>query len=226
MPVPINVQSILFFIVWLFFLGYAVFFAPPGTPDTSELLLKLILAQTAGLNPILVALFNIMGLLPIWYWFLLAPDSRIQKIPVWPFALGMMAAGGFALLPYLALRTSYAQAPPAQKSLSWMQRLFDNRWIALMVVLGVFGLGFYGLQQGDWTNYLTQFHRNQFVHVMSLDFLLLCICLPILIQQDLTHRKLSEKNLLWKLALIPLLGPAIYLVLRPPLSPQQRIAPI
>lgn len=222
MPVPIHVQKILFFTVWLFFLGYAVFFAPPSTPDTPELLTNLILAQTEGLNPILVALFNIMGLLPIWYWFLLVPDSRIQKIPVWPFALGMMAAGGFALLPYLALRTSSAQALPAQKSLSWIQRIFDNRWIALIVMLGVFGLGFYGLRQGDWTNYLTQFRSNQFVHIMSLDFLLLCTCLPVLIQQDLTHRKLTEKNLLWKLALIPLLGPAIYIVLRPPLSSQQK----
>jgi hypothetical protein len=222
MPVPIHVQKILFFTVWLLFLGYAVFFAPPSTPDTSELLTKLILAQTEGLNPILVALFNIMGLLPIWYWFLLVPDSRIQKIPVWPFALGLMAAGGFALLPYLALRTSSVQAPPAQKSLSWIQRIFDNRWIALIAVLGVFGLGFYGLRQGDWTNYLTQFHSNQFVHIMSLDFLMLCTCLPILIQQDLTHRGLTEKDLLWKLALIPLLGPALYIVLRPPLSSQQQ----
>jgi hypothetical protein len=222
MPVPIPIQKILFFTVWLLFLGYAVFLAPPSTPDTPELLTNLILAQTEGLNPILVALFNIMGLLPIWYWFLLVPDSRIQKIPVWPFALGMMAAGGFALLPYLASRTSSAQAPAAQASLSWIQRIFDNRWIALIVVLGVFGLGFYGLRQGDWASYITQFRSNQFVHVMSLDFLLLCTCLPILIQQDLRHRKLTERDLLWKLALIPLLGPALYIILRPPLSPQQK----
>ncbi len=222
MPVPIHVQRILFFTVWLLFLGYAVFFAPLSTPDTPELLSNLILAQTEGLNPILVALFNIMGLLPIWYWFLLAPNSRIQKIPVWPFALGMMAAGGFALLPYLALRNPSSQALLTQKPLSWIQRIFDNRWIALIAVLGVFGLGFYGLHQGDWTDYLTQFHRNQFVHVMSLDFLLLCTCLPLLIQQDLMHRNLTEKDLLWKLAFIPLLGPALYIVLRPPLSSKQQ----
>jgi hypothetical protein len=222
MPLPINIQRILFFTVWLLFLGYAVFFAPPSTPDTPELLLKLILAQTEGLNPILVALFNIMGILPIWYWFLLAPDSRIQKIPVWPFALGLMAAGGFALLPYLALRNPSSQTPLEQKPLSWIQRIFENRWIALIAVLGVFGLGFYGLRQGDWTNYITQFHRNQFVHVMSLDFILLCICLPILIRQDLTYRKITENDLLWKLSFIPLLGPALYIVLRPPLLSKQQ----
>jgi hypothetical protein len=222
MPLPINIQRILFFTVWLLFLGYAVFFAPPSTPDTPELLLKLILAQTEGLNPILVALFNIMGILPIWYWFLLAPDSRIQKIPVWPFALGLMAAGGFALLPYLALRNPSSQTPLEKKPLSWIQRIFENRWIALIAVLGVFGLGFYGLRQGDWTNYITQFHRNQFVHVMSLDFILLCICLPILIRQDLTHRKITENDLLWKLSFIPLLGPALYIVLRPPLLSKQQ----
>ena len=223
MLASINIQRILFFTVWLLFLGYAVFFAPPSAPDTPELITKLILAQIEGLNPLVVALFNIMGVLPIWCWFLFIPDSRVQKIPVWPFALGMLALGGFVLLPYLALRSPSAdsfQVPPSPKPLSWIQRVFDNRWLALIAVLGVFGLGFYGLRQGDWTNFVAQFQTIKFIHVMSLDFLLVCTCLPILIRQDLRYRGLTEQDLLWKLTLIPLLGPALYLVLRPPLLAQ------
>ncbi|MBA3922377.1 MAG: DUF2834 domain-containing protein, partial [Nostocaceae cyanobacterium] len=93
-----------FWLVWLGFVTYAFVFAPPDRPETFELIKNLSTGQWQGINPIIVTLFNIMGVWPIIYSCLAFIDGRGQKIPAWPFATASFAVGAFALLPYLALR--------------------------------------------------------------------------------------------------------------------------
>ena len=122
-----------FALVWLAFSGYAFFGAPPNDPQTLELIIQLSTGQWQGLNPLVVALFNLMGLWPIAFASLLlwdghlrrsaardataeqehSPDSQnaavrnsipARPIPAWPFVAASFGLGAFAILPYLALR--------------------------------------------------------------------------------------------------------------------------
>jgi len=93
-------------LIWLSFVVYAFFFAPPSQTvgDTFELLTKLSMGQWSSLNPIIVAIFSIMGIMPWVYGAFILFDSPEQSISAYPFFIGSFAFGAFALLPYLILR--------------------------------------------------------------------------------------------------------------------------
>jgi hypothetical protein len=78
-------------------------------------------------------------------------------------------------------------------------------------------LGF-GLLKGDWGDFIQQWQTSRFIHVMSLDFCLLCLLFPTLLGDDMARRGLKNSQLFWLVALVPLIGSSLYLCLRPPLS--------
>ncbi|MEO0867728.1 MAG: hypothetical protein AAFY17_04610, partial [Cyanobacteria bacterium J06642_11] len=97
--------------LWLGFVTYAFFLAPPSAPDTIETITQLSTGQWAELNPVVVVLFNFMGLWPVVYAVFGLSDGREQTVPAWPFVMGSFALGAFALMPYLAMRKSTAHLP-------------------------------------------------------------------------------------------------------------------
>lgn len=159
-----------------------------------------------------------MGIWPLIYSCLLLPDGAEQKIPAWPFALGSFGVGAFALLPYLALREPQSQWTDSK---NWLLSLLDSRWTGLVLGLATLALVSYGLNAGDWSNFVQQWQTSRFVHVMSLDFCLLCLLFPVLLRDDLARRGIQSPKWFWPVALIPLLGPLGYLCLRPPLREPQ-----
>lgn len=76
----------------------------------------------------------------------------------------------------------------------------------------------YAFSQGDWSNFIQQWQSSRFIHVMSLDFCLLCLIFPVLLKDDMARRGLKNNALFWVVALVPLLGSSIYLMIRPPLE--------
>lgn len=203
-----------FWLLWAGFIAYASFLAPPQQPGTFELIKDLSTGQWAGINPLIIALFNIMGVFPIIYICLLLADGRGQKVRAWIFSLGSFGVGAFSLLPYLALRQPN---PSFQGKKDWLLRLLDSRWLGAAIALGVFGLVGYGVSQGNWADFAEQWRTSRFIHVMSLDFCLLCLLFPTLLGDDMARRGLNNSAIFWAVSLVPLLGSAIYLVLRPPL---------
>lgn len=105
-------------LIWLSFVVYAFFFAPPSQTvgDTFELLTKLSMGQWSSLNPIIVAIFSIMGIMPWVYGAFILFDSPEQSISAYPFFIGSFAFGAFALLPYLILR---------QPNSTWKSRIWQ-----------------------------------------------------------------------------------------------------
>jgi Domain of unknown function (DUF4168) len=208
-------SRIVFGLLWLGLVVYAIGFAPPAPPDTLSLLQRLATAQVAGINPLIVALFNLMGIFPVIYLGLLLADGQGQRLPAWPFATGAFAVGAFAILPYLALRSPHPQWNGAKNRwLNWL----DSRWFGLSVAIATLGLVLYGLTQGDWADFGQQWQTSRFIHVMSLDFCLLCALFPVLLKDDMARRGWGDRqSLFWAIALLPLIGSALYLVLRPPL---------
>ncbi len=200
--------------LWLGFIIYAFGFAPPDQPDTFQLIQRLVAGPWQGINPLVIALFNIMGVWPFVYTCVLLVDGQGQKIPAWPFVFGSFALGAFALIPYLALRQPQ---PTFTGEVGRGLKLWESRGLAISLLFGGLGLLGYGLTQGNWPDFIQQWHSSRFIHLMSLDFLLLTFLFPTVLGDDLKRRGLEWRGLAW-VALIPFLGPLLYLCLRPPLE--------
>lgn len=210
-----------FGLLWLGFLGYATLLAPPDQPDTLDLITRLINGPWEGINPLIIALFNLMGVLPVVYGMFLYSDGRGQKLPAFVFAIATFVVGAFALLPYLALRRPN---PEFEGPAGWWIRIQDSRWLGLVVAVGAIALFSWGAITGDWADFIQQWQTSRFIHVMSLDFLLLSSLTAALLGDDLARRGVEKPGLLAKIALIPFFGPLIYICCRPPL--QSNVTPI
>ncbi|MBC6417531.1 MAG: DUF2834 domain-containing protein [Prochloron sp. SP5CPC1] len=207
-------RKIAFGLLWVGFMGYAVILAPPNAPDTLELIRHLFLGQWEGIDPLIIALFNLMGIWPLIYGCLLFADGREQKIPAWPFVVGSFAVGTFALLPYLALRESN---PGFQGEKDWFLQVQDSRWFGLFITLAALALLSFGLFTGNWSEFISQWQTSRFINAMSLDFCLLSLLFPTLLRDDMTRRGINNPVVFWSVSLVPLLGPLIYLCWRPSL---------
>ncbi|WP_239651526.1 hypothetical protein [Neosynechococcus sphagnicola] len=139
-------RKIAFWLLWIGFATYALVLAPPDQPDTLQLIQHLSTGEWQGLNPLVIALFNIMGIWPLIYSCVLLMDGRTQAVPAWPFVLGSFAVGAFAVIPYLALRTPGGSFSGAKSSLL---KLLDARWTGVILTVGTLMLLGYGLHGGE-----------------------------------------------------------------------------
>ncbi len=207
--------------LWLLLLGYATFLAPGDRPETLDLIKHLSTGQVAGINPMVVALFNLMGVLPLAYSCLLYADGRGQKIPAWPFAAGSFAVGAFALIPYLGLR---------QDNPGWVGpkgrliKFWDSRYTAIGLLVAAIGLLGYGLIAGDWSDFVGQWQTSKFINVMSLDFCLLSLLGSELVPDDMARRGMVNPVVATLAQWLPLFGLLIYLVVRPGLPKDAEVA--
>lgn len=208
------IRKVSFLLLWVGFVTYAFLLAPPNQPDTLELIKNLSTGKWEGINPLVVSLFNIMGVWPMIYSCLLFIDGKEQKISAAPFATLSFGVGAFALLPYLALREPNTKFV-GKKNL--FLKILDSRLTGIVLSIGAIALVVYGLN-GDWSNFVQQWQSDRFIHVMSLDFCLLCLLFPALLGDDMARRGMKNSAIFWLTALIPLFGPLIYLCVRSPLA--------
>jgi hypothetical protein len=87
-----------------------------------------------------------------------------------------------------------------------------------VLTLGTIAWLCYGLTRGNWADFVQQWQTSRFIHVMSLDFCLLCLLFPRLLWDDMVRRGIKDQRMFWAVSLLPLLGPLLYLSVRPPLS--------
>ncbi|MEH2289420.1 DUF2834 domain-containing protein [Nostoc sp.] len=208
------VRKIAFGLLWLGFVVYAFFLAPPDQPATFELIKNLSIGQWQGINPLVIALFNLMGIWPLIYSAVVFIDGRGQKIPAWLFSTASFAVGAFALLPYLALREPNNQFLGQKNTLL---KLLDSRVTGFVLAVATVILIAYGLRAGDWGSFVQEWQTNRFINVMSLDFCILCLLFPALLGDDMARRGWKNPQFFWLITLIPLFGPLVYLSVRPPL---------
>ncbi|MGE5656665.1 MAG: DUF2834 domain-containing protein [Actinomycetota bacterium] len=208
------IRKIGFWLVWLGLITYAFAFAPPNSPDTLSLITNLSTGNFKDINPLIVALFNLMGVWPLIYSCVLFVDGRGQKIPAWVFAGLSFAVGAFALLPYLGLRESNPQFI-GNKNL--LIKILDSRLTGITLTLGTAVLVIYGLANGNWSDFIQQWQTKRFIHVMSLDFCMLSLLFPALLKDDMARRGMQSSLGFWAVTLVPLLGPLAYLCVRKPL---------
>lgn len=208
-------QKIGFLSLWLGFVAYAFLLAPPDNPETIDLITNLSSGNVEGINPYIVNLFNIMGVLPLAYACLLIIDGTGQKLKSMPFVIGSFFVGAFALLPYMAFRQPTIQFTEEK---SWLIKILDSRILGIVLTVTCGYLIFSAITQGDWQDFVNQWQTSRFIHVMSLDFCVLCLLFSAVIKADLNKRNIDNQAIFWAITLIPLFGTLIYLCLRPPLK--------
>ncbi len=164
--------------VWVLLLGVAVFVAPPSE-NTGSLVWQLALFE--GPDPLLVAVFQMMGIWPLWYGRVLWRDSW----PIALLALASFAVGAFALMPALFFRNP--ERPPRQHP-QWLVgfcRSVVVRWILAAISLGLLG---WGVLAGDWERAAALWAKDGFVFTYCLDFAALSAVYPFLVWQERRRR--------------------------------------
>ena len=178
--------------IWLVLLAEAFLLAPPQRPDQTEWVLRLLSGDWAGEEPSVVALFQLMGVWPMAMFALLSPRLRRAPAPLWPFVLGAMALGAFVLLPGLILGGT------AQPVARW-QRWLGGRAAAGVLLLAAGALMGWALLAGDPAAFAKAWRAEQFVHVMTHDFVALWLTSVVAAHEQREAR--------WRWAALPLLGP-------------------
>ncbi len=211
------VRKIILSIIWLGFTAYTIWLAPLDQPDTLPLVGKLLTFQYGQLNAIIPTIFWLMGVWPMIYGSLMFADGRMQNLRAWPYFIGANFTGVICLLPYLILRKPN-QEFDGQKD-KWLD-FFDRRSTGVILLVTTIGLLFYAIIAGNWQDYIYQFQTVHFVHLISLDFCLMCLTFPLtdLFDDDMARRGIKDTRIFWIVALLPLLGPLLYICLRPPLQ--------
>jgi hypothetical protein len=210
-------RSLILWLIWAGFIVYILFFAPPFQPDTFQPIQSLFAGQIPTINPVILALFSLVGIWLLIYSCLIFADGRMQSLPAWKFMLAAIATGVLGLIPYLALRQPNSSFSGEKDT--WLAVL-DSRMTGIVLSISTVILGGYALVWGDWTGFAQEFMTNRFVHGMSLAFGLFCVLFPYptLLQDDMARRGLSHNSHLFQPAVwLPLFGPLAYLCLRPSL---------
>jgi hypothetical protein len=203
--------------IWLSFLGYTLWLNPLARPYTWKVLTRLLTLQWHEVNSYLVAIFCLMGVWPMIYACLMFADGPMQKFPAWPFFIGSNFLGLLALAPYFLLRQR-SQKFEGRKDF-WLSFL-DRRSTGIGLTAITLGLVSYALSTGDWQDFVQQAKNYTFVHLITLDFILMGLAFPIttLFPDDMARRKTYSSKAFWAVALIPLWGPLLYLCCRSPLE--------
>ena len=189
--------------LWVALVADAVLFAPLTTAGTTEQIFQMLSLENQGIEPLVFASFQLMGILPLMAACMLAHENC--RIPAWPFVLASFGLGSFALLPYLAVRDWNAPLPDSPG----VRDLLLSRWAGLVPGTGAVALVLYGLNEGDPHHFFELWRSDKFIHVLGLDMLSLLCVLGLLAAEDARRRGQSP---LW--GAVPLLGPIMWLSVR------------
>jgi hypothetical protein len=217
------------FLLWAALGAYAFALAPNQTPMRDQYFLEKLLNLTTDpvrLNAVFTQLFFAMGVWPLVYTALLIPAARsANKVPAWPFVFGSYGVGAFALLPFMALWQAPAPAPelpPTEAELAGpgnlLARGMESPLLAWGLLAGATACVAQAAAAGpaSWYEYSKLVQESRFVHVTTLDFLTLTTLAPFWMANDAAARRWEGAGrLLLPLSLVPVLGPCVYLVLRP-----------
>ena len=218
------VRKIVFGSAWLALVVYSVIFTVEKVKSSSfdafqqdlDLIIKMSVLEWDGINPVIIAIFFIMGIFPLVYGAFILFDSKEQRVSPVPFFATSFGLGAFALLPYFALRQPDTKW---DKQKSWLLKVFDSRMMAIICSVSILAFIVWGIINGDWTDYIAQWHSSQFVHVMTIDFCILSILVPTaILKDDMERRGVENKKLFWVISSVPIFGSLIYWCVRPQLT--------
>ncbi|MUG94964.1 hypothetical protein F7734_22405 [Scytonema sp. UIC 10036] len=201
--------------LWAGFIAYVLFLAPPlHLEETLTLLKNIFTLNWSAINPVVLSIFALVGILLLIYSGVLFFDGRMQWIPFWPFALAGVGAGILGILPYLAFREPNQEFAGQKDS---FLNFLDSRLFGIVLTLSTLPILGYAFVLGDWTDFWQQFRSDRFINGMSLAVCLFCLLFPTVLGDEMARRRLDNPPLFWTVAFVPLIGSLAYLCLRPPI---------
>jgi len=205
----IMMNRTVYALLWLGLVGYALLLAPPAAPDTVAQVLAMLRLDTGRADPLAVAMFNLLGVLPAAFMALILFDSG--RLNPWPFAVGAFVLGGFVLLPYLVLRDPRV---PLDDRPGAFAHIIGSRTAGAVLLLLAAGLIAFALIAGSPSAFLAQFQGSKFIAVMTADLLTLTAALHLAAATDRRRRGIRPAGPAAWAVHVPLLGPLLYLALR------------
>jgi hypothetical protein len=213
--------------LWLGLLIYAFSLAPGGSDAAglvdTEIIKTMISTPFDSSNPsspVFTSIFNALGILPAVYASLLLPGSKLgQKIPALPFVMGSFALGFFGVGPYLGLRNKRESVLDSERGRGSILFEFKGTSLALLgfamylIYFAVTG-AYAGVDR--WSDYLNLFSSSRLAHVSTIDFSILSLAMIDPLAEDMKRRNWSGPKAEVFCA-VPVLGPCIWLLLRPSL---------
>jgi len=221
-------------LTWLLVVAYVVELSPGSfdsmSPDSldNQLIMKAF-ADPSALNPLFFFIFNSLGILPGVNLALLLPGAMRQPLPTAPFVAASFALGFGAVGPYLALRQPRPEPVRASELGFFTRNVTESRLYAgglflasLALTAGLFAaLG----DPAVMSEFATLFATSKLVHVSTIDFAILSAFAFDPIREDMSRRGWwkpgsggNNVGRLLAFSMVPLLGPAAYLLARPPLE--------
>ena len=219
-----TIRKITFGLIWLSLVIYSVIFTVAQAKSASggdfqqdlDLIVNMSILKWDGINPIVIAIFFIMGIFPLVYGAFILFDSQEQQVSPYPFFITSFGLGAFALLPYFALRE---RDTVWQKEKSLLLKVLDSRLMAITSSISILTFIIWGAINGNWSDFVAQWHNSQFLHIMTIDFCMLSLLLPAaVVKDDMERRGIKDSPLFWIAVLIPLFGSLVYWCLRPQLD--------
>jgi len=204
-------RNSVYLVILLVIIFYVYLFAPTSDPSSLLLIRKMYSVNYHEVNPLVFSVFNLMGVWPMIYSLVLIFEAEKQTVPVWLFIFLSFFLGGFILLIYYSYRIPQTCYPD---KFTRAMKIAEKKRNS--VVLGITGLALvlYGIIYGDYSDYFYLFNVNSLVHVMSIDFLLVTFLFPVILRDDMQRRDFYKPTL-YALFSVPLLGPILYLLVRP-----------
>ena len=198
--------------VWLAFVGYAVFLAPPDDPALTRALVRgTFTGRFAGVDASVAAVFSMLGVVPVLASSFVLRDGACRRVPAWPFALGMFVVGAFALVPWLALRCLGGPRAAGVRPPGPVRRLLANPSFATGIIVALVALGCWALAAGHAGAYAKAFRTTSMVNVMTVDLALCAALVAYLVEEARASARPSHEPALARtLRFVPLLGSAAW----------------
>ncbi|WP_342526528.1 hypothetical protein MKY84_12870 [Chryseomicrobium sp. FSL W7-1435] len=160
----------IFIVVWILLVAYAIFFAPGQGNSSDPVLTEVFAGNWAAIDPLVLTVFNSLGIFPLIFLTLLLRNDT-ERWPAWPFSIASFGLGAFALLPYFA----FGNRPPERKirTPKWLLRILTSKtWLIFLIVITVANL--VTLTNGvSITSYGAVFQQSHLVSVMTVDWFVL-----------------------------------------------------
>ncbi|NMO97595.1 hypothetical protein [Paenibacillus lemnae] len=199
-------SRLLWLVVWFSFIGYALWLAPGARSGDDPLFMDLVTLQSNEAS--LMAMFSLLGLFPVAFACLLLRSDN-GNVPAWPFSLAAFGLGAFALIPYYILKRDQDLTYRQSRAPHWVLKLARSGVFLVLLMLGTLAVIGYGLFMGDLQAYGEAFSSSQFVHVMSIDFIILVLLSVYGIYRDPKRQPYSA--MIACLGMLPIVGLLIYL---------------
>ncbi|WRP04874.1 hypothetical protein U9J35_13205 [Rossellomorea aquimaris] len=158
------------FWIWFGLIIYALFLAPGRGFISDPIVHDLLTGNFTEVDPLVVTVFNFLGLFPLLFASLLIPIER-DKLPVWPFVLGSFVLGAFSLLPYFFLRKRNTHSSMSKPK--WIHKILKSNVYSILLILLAFSSSIYLLNGYSLLTYWEAFNNSKLVSVMTIDFLIL-----------------------------------------------------